>query len=228
MEHRGPIEDATWPAQLELHVLDPGPPLRLQGYDVLDDLLPHVPWSEQLLLAFAGELPTPQHAAWLELALRLLAYDEPASAPTHVGLLAHMLVAPPASVVAVAAGALAQQAAAMVEAHGAWLRHCDDPTRHPAPSWPTHDEAWLQRLRAALGDELALLPALREGSPPPQACALALLHGCGLREPLRVITVIVQARLAIVMAEVERHVPRRLGHYPIEAPPVHYREDGEP
>lgn len=222
MVHRGPIEDGTWPERLQGHVVDPGPPVRVHGYGAIEDLARHHGFAELTLLAFTGELPSADQAAMFELAWSLLAPIDVGASPTHAALLARMLVAPAASVVALAATTLSEAAAALLEQHGPWLRRCLEATSPDADGHPG-EPVLVATVRARLGTAAASLPWLDHATCP-EATALGLLQACGLREPLQLIAVIVQARLPCVIAEAERHVPRRLSHYPIQQPPFDYVE----
>lgn len=222
MAHRGPIEDGTWPERLQGHVVDPGPPVRVHGYAAVEDLARHHGFAELTLLAFTGELPSSERVVMCELAWSLLAPIDVGASPTHAALLARMLVAPAASVVALAAATVSEEAAALLEQHGPWLRRCSELLRVD-PATREGDAVLVATMRARLGDSSATLPWLREAASA-EAAALALLQACGLREPLQLIAVVVQARLPCVIAEAERHVPRRLSHYPIQQPPFDYVE----
>lgn len=222
---RGPIEDGTWPTTLEAHVVEPGPVRRIHGYAAVADLARHYGSTEISWLTYTGELPNAVQHQLYDLALSLLAPAAITCAASHAAVLTRLLAAPNANVVAVAAMVCAEHANAEIVIHAPWLAWCAAPTGE-APSeflaGGDDDTASVVRERlVALGVEL---PAVTRHTPTTTATALALLHACGLHDPLRLTAVVVQAQLPCLIAEAERHTPRRLQHYPIELPVFAYQE----
>lgn len=224
MSTRGPIEDGTWPTTLVGHVVAPGSSPTIHGYAVADDLARHYAATDVTCLAYTGELPTDAQRRLCDLALVLLAPSTVAGAPAHAAVLARLLAAGDANVVAIAAMIAAEEASAMVRAHAPWLQWCAQPQGPPPETFldPTGDDV-AQSIARELG---VVVPGVADHRATPFATALALLAFCGLDDPLRLVALVVQARLPCIIAEAERHTPRHLRSYPIASPPFDYDEDG--
>ena len=226
MDEQGPIEDGEWAPALEAHVVDAGPPPRVHGYDVWNDLARNYGFAEVVLLSLRGVAPTAAEGRAFDLALTLLAPASIAEAPAHTTALLRMMAAPPANTVGVGAMSLAQQAQALVEAHASWFAWLANPIGEPPNEFlarTPEDRTCVAAVRAVVDEDLS--PVLARIEPTADATALALLVACGVRSAHQVIGTIVLARLALVVAEADRHVVSGLRHYPIELPAFDYEED---
>jgi hypothetical protein len=223
---KGPIDDASWPASLEAEVVDPGPPPRLHGYDVWNDLVPNYAFAELALTALRGSPPQPAEGRAFEIGLGLLSPSSIREAPAHAAALTRMLGAGPAAVVATATTLLAEQAEALVDAHRRWLAWLaaaqgDPPAEVLAAS--DDDRHCLAVIREHV--EAELCSAVVRFDLTADAAVVALLHACGLTRPRQLVAAIVLARMPAVLAEADRHRPSRLHTYPMTVPPFAYEED---
>lgn len=222
----GPIEDGTWPPTLEAHVVDPGPPRRIHGYAAVGDLVRHHTATEIALLTYTGELPSEAAVRMFDVALAVLAPVAITEAAAHAAVLARLLAAPDANVIALATMIAADRAERVVAEHATWLAWCRSAQGDPPPAFLDEDEPSAAVVRERLAATGIDLPTLAPGHrPTATATALALLHASGVRDPLHLAAVIVAAQLPCLIAEAQRHAPRRLGHYPIGVPPFDYVED---
>lgn len=223
---RGPIEDGTWPAVLQAHVVDSSAAPRIHGYDTQLDLARHHGMADVAYLAYAGELPTDAQRRMFELAMVLLAPAPLAEAPTHSAVLARLLAAGDANVVGLAAMLAAEQASALVRTHAAWSSWCERPNGPPPAEFlGSDDDAAAAR---ALVDELGIaVGGVSDARATAVATAFALLRACGLGAPLRLVALVVQARLPCMIAEAERHTPRHLQSYPLALTAFDYVEDSQ-
>lgn len=222
----GPVEDGAWPTVLEAHVVDPGPPVRIHGYDALEDLARHHAPAEIALLTFAGELPDARAVRLYELAVALLAPVAITAASAHAAVLARLLAAPDANVVAIAATLAAEHAERIVHGHARWLAWCVEPAGPPPAEFTAAPgDTASDMVRAGLDRAGVELGAILRGRPSATATALALLQAAGVRDGLHLIAIVVQAALPCIVAEAQRHTPRRLAEYPIGVPAFDYSED---
>lgn len=226
MADSGPIEDGAWAQQLDGHVVDPGPPVRLHGYELLQDLARNYGHAELVLTALVGEVPSTEVGRAFEVALALAMPGSIAEAPAHAAAIARMLAAPAASVVAMAALVLAEQAQALVDAHAEWIAWLEHGEGEPPAAQLVHGPADAQSLalaRSVVSPELC--PALARREPSTSAIIVALLHACGLRTPATMVAALVTARLPATVAEADRHRRAELRSYPMQLPPFEYREE---
>jgi len=225
VDRRGPIEDGAWGATLDGWVVDPGPPPRLHGYDLWNDLAPSYGLAEIVLTALVGEAPDEAHGRAFELALVLASPGSIAEAPAHAAAIARMLAAPAASVVTMAAVVLAEQAQALVDAHAAWLAWLAHGEGEPPAGFAARDDGDRQSLAVvrAIVDP-TVCPALARIEPSTGATIVALLHACGLRTPATMVAALVSARLPATVAEADRHRRAQLHSYPMQLPPFDYEE----
>jgi hypothetical protein len=225
-KRRGPVEDRVWPTQLRARVVDEGS-TRIHGYDVVRDLAVHYGFAESVLIALTGEAPTREQGRAFTAAMTVLMTTTVAEAPAHAAVLARLCGARWPSVVSTAAVVLAEQAAALLERHRAWLAWLDAPDGVPPDvTATTADEA--ERARHFLGrcDPSLGVPGDRwPASPTLVAAALGIAHACGLRRCELVVTAIVTARLCVVAAEAMAQQTGRFEQYPMDVPPIRYEED---
>jgi len=222
----GPVEAVSWPEQLEARVVDPGPPVRVQGYEVDADLACHYRYTEVVALLLGGELPAGPAARALDVALVLLAPMPVCEAPGHVGLLSRVCGTTFPSTLAIGALTLAEQAAVIIEEHVDWLAWLDRPEGPPpARHLASTDEegAELQAVATALAPTGLAVPALAV-RPRRVAALLGVLHACGLGRPETIATLLVVARLPAVAAEAAAAGRVRLQDYPLGLPPIQYVE----
>jgi hypothetical protein len=220
----GPIDGNPWPAQITGHVVDPGPPVRVRGYEVDGDLAVHYRYADLLGLALEGELPGDAAGRALDLALVLLAPVPVTCGPAHAGVLARTCGARSSAALAIAALALAEEARFTVAAHAPLLAWLDAPTGDlPAP-WVATSAA--ERLESA-GIAAAVratgldVPALAS-APTRLAALLAILHAAGLRRPEQLETAMVIARLPCVMGEALAVSAGSFQKYPMRVPPFRH------
>lgn len=223
----GPVEDGTWPTVLDAHVVDPGPPVRIHGYDALDDLARHHAPAEIALLAYTGELPDARAVRLFELAVALLSPIAITAASAHAAVLARLLAAPDASVVAIAAALAAEHAAQIVHGHARWLAWCVEPTGAPPDEYVARpDDTAADMVRVTFERDGVELGTILRVRPTITATALALLQAAGVRDGLHLVAIVVQAGLPCIVAEAQRHTPRHLAQYPIAVPAFDYTEAG--
>ncbi len=233
---RGPVEDREWPQQLPAHVIDPGPPVRLHGYEVARDLARHYTFAEVMLTALCGTPPRAEVGRVFEAVVTLLLPISVARAPTHCATLVRRCGAPHGASLAAGATALCSWARELVERHAdllAWLdgdRTTPLPPSHRRPH-ATHD-ASVSALIAGIGPTELLPDALLEHEPTADALLIAAAYACGLREPSQLESMLVCAGLPGVAAELGRQRPGELQDYPIDLPHFAYvpppREDRAP
>lgn len=223
---RGPIEDGQWSSTLPGFVVDPGPPPRIHGYDLWHDLARNYGLAELVLTTLVGEAPDRAHGRAFEIALVLASPGAIVEAPAHAAAITHMVGAPGASVVAMAALVLAEQAQALVDEHAEWI------------AWLAQGEGELPLQFRAVKDgdreaiavvrtlvEPAVCPVLARSEPTLAATIVALLHASGLRTAESMIAALVGARLPATVAEAERWQREQLRTYPMQLPPFDYEED---
>lgn len=223
------IDRHAWPERLSAHVVhdgDGGPP-RIHGYDVEADLARHYPFSATVVLALTGELPDDARVAALDVALQFLAPVPVAQAPAHAAVLARVSGARTASVVAVGALGLCEQARDLLARHAETLAWLDggasgEPPASARPANPD-DDAATARLRSALSPSGLLVPALSHALAREAAC-LAVLHACGLGRPEQIETTVVLAGLPCVAAEAFAYGYGRIRDYPTNLPRFEHEE----
>jgi hypothetical protein len=223
----GPIEDQSFPTQIEAHVITPGPDPHLHGFSVEGDLARHYRFPELVQLALTGAPPEEAQGRAFDIALQFLAPLAVAEAPTHAAALASLCGARTSSIVAVACIALAERARYVIAAHGellAWLETADAelPAHYRAGSG--EDAASVDRLRRALTSAGVEVPGLARGLTR-WAALFMTLHFAGLRRPEQLEAAFVTASLAPTLAEAMAHMPMSFSRYPIDLPAYIY-EDG--
>jgi hypothetical protein len=225
-EERGPIEDGHWAGQLRAHVVDPGPPPRLHGYDLWHDLAKSYGLAEIVLTALLGEAPDRARGRAFEVALVLAMPGSLAEAPAHAAAIARMLSAPPPSIAAMAAVVLAEQAQALIEAHDDWIAWLERGEGDPPATGLARDDGDRESLavvRTLVDPSVA--PVLARVEPSTSATIVTLLFASGLRTRPAMIAALVCARLPGTVAEAEHHTRAGLRSYPMQLPPFDYRED---
>lgn len=227
----GPIDDRPWPTTLRGHVVDPGPPTRVYGFDVAADLARHYGWSDVVLTTLRGEAPDENESRAFGHAMTLLLPVAATEAPVHAAILARLIGSDSSGVASTGAIVLAEQARDLVAAVRDEL-----PGLLGGSSAGSPDEAVASKpsLEASvvelLGDDLTRLeyPNHRlDSASSVTAAALAVLYACGLRHVWQLETALMLARLACVTAEARRHQPGRFGEYPMDRPAYRYRDPSE-
>jgi hypothetical protein len=224
----GPLETHAFPATLSARVVTPGAHPRLHGYDVERDLALHYDPTELLFLSFTGELPAPNVAKALRVALTFLAPVSIAHASVHAASLARLCGSAGASIVGVAAIGLSEQARLMLAEHAellSWLQSNTGglPERYRATTDAERKSS--AYLRAALAPCALQVPALAE-EPTREAAILSVLFACGLVKREQLVAAIVTARLPSAVAEALSEKVVDFAHYPINLP--HYRYEETP
>lgn len=115
--------DGDWPEQLAARVIDPGPPLRIHGYAIDDDLARHRSVSDVTYLALTGELPSAEQSRMFAATMIRLAGITVAEAPAHAAVLARICSGTTSSIIGVAAIALGEQARSLVAEYRSGSRH---------------------------------------------------------------------------------------------------------
>ncbi len=112
----GPIEAATWPNVIPSNLLDGRGRVRLQGYDVVDDLSRHYSESEIFFALLGGRFPTRRELEYLELAFAVAIVTlTPGHASIHGGKLARLTRARPAAIAGAAATIASDEAQRLAE-----------------------------------------------------------------------------------------------------------------
>lgn len=222
----GPLETGQFPAQLQARVVEPGAQPRIHGYDVQRDLAQHYSTASVAFLAVTGELPTPDAAVALDAALVFCSPVSIASAPTHAAALAKLCGAHGCSVISVAAIGLAEQARYLMDEHQELLQWLAAPTgelpeRFRASTSLESDA--VRHLVQALSPLDLYVPALDQ-RPTPNAAVLATLHACGLKTRSQFETLLVWARLPVVVAEALEESVGDFKNYAVNLPHYVYQE----
>ena len=199
----GPFEEHPWPEKLSGHVTTVGPEPRMHGYDVQGDLSRHYSFAEVALLSLTGSAPEADVGRAFETCLVFLAPVPVSEAPANAAMLAQMAAARPNCVLAVAAVALSEQAKFFVTEHAALLTWLDDPQGALPEAFRAQtddDRSAVGRLRAALGEPMAALPAFAE-DPTLSAAIVLVLNRCGIKLPQHIEAAMMLSRLCPVAAE---------------------------
>ncbi|MGC4122329.1 MAG: hypothetical protein QM765_48655 [Myxococcales bacterium] len=213
------------PDRLTARVVDPGPPRRIAGYEVESDLARHYAFTEVAALLLRGELAPAPVAKALEVALVFLSPVTVARAPGHVGVLSRVGGSRWSVSLGLCALTLAEEAAAVVQSHSAWLdwvARGDNASAPPDGSLAQDgdDRASVERLSQLLPIPV---PALEVG-PTRVAAVLAVLAACGLsREAMQ--TAWVLAGLPAAAAEAAARPLMGVRDYPFNLPPLEYEVD---
>jgi hypothetical protein len=117
VKRTGPIEEGSFPEKLSLHVIDLES-TRMHGYAIVDDLAAYLQPSACTLLAYLGELPTPEQLAIFEAAQVYVQIPFVLSADVHAGILAKICGARPATLVAAVVTSSAEDCERRLLAYG--------------------------------------------------------------------------------------------------------------
>jgi hypothetical protein len=220
----GPVERIPLPSALAARVVDRGPPRRIHGFAVGDDLAPGYSFAEIVLLSLTGRPPTEGEGRAFEVVLAFSSAIDVGEAPAHAAALARLCASATKNVVGVGAMVLAEHVAARL--------------RELAPLWPWLEDRTLELptlARAPASRELAeLRAALPEPwcthaifacSPSLEAALVAILYDVGLVRAERMVAALTIAGLATTCAEGFAVKPMNLRGYPMSTPPFHYVED---
>ncbi len=222
----GPLDAAEWPEKLTARVVTPGARPRLHGYDVEADLARHYSFTETLLLALTGELPSAKEARAFDVALQFAAPAAAQDAPTHAAILGRICMASTSQMQGVAAISVAEQARVLVADHGPWIELLAAPLTQVPPELRARtgeERESVDRLRTALRGTIEV-PALSHDVGR-TAALLATLHACGLKTAETLECALVTARLPAAMAEALATPPGSHRQYPVQLPGIAYRED---
>lgn len=220
-----PVDAIDWNRELLAHVVSPGPHPLVHGYDVEEDLARHCGQTELEYLALTGELPTPEQAASVEVALLFLAPLSLAEAPVHCAMLANLCGGATSNVIAVGAAALAEQARSSVAEHAAlfaWLRGEVPDFPAELASGDVDERRTVTALEAALTVRGLRFPELFSHRPTPLAAALSVLWFSGVEDERIVEGMLVRARLPFVVAEALAGKPQ-LRSYAFDTPRFVYQ-----
>ena len=232
--YEGPFDREQWPDRLPATVVDARGERRIHGYCARGDLADGHGIAAVAWLALRGELPsTSEHEAF-NTALVLLAPVHVGESGSHAALLARIVGSRPSAIVSVAATALAEQGRSERESLAAWTAWLDAPAanlaeippcaleREPSPEAIEDQRALAARTTTWFGDARALpeAPVLSR-----IACAHALLHRLGFRDPYAIEAVVVWARLLVVIAESTTVPIGGFREYPARLPDYRYVDD---
>ena len=224
----GPIEDHSFPTQIEARIITPGPDPHLHGFSGVSDLALHYRFPELVQVALTGDPPDEAKGRAFDIALQFLAPLAVVEAPTHAAVLARLCGARTSSIIAVTCIALAERARYVVEQHAellTWLEQADGalPARYRAGD--ASDAACVDRLRTALASAGVKVPDL-DRDPDRWAALFMTLRFAGLRGSEQLEAALVMAGLAPTLAEAISHTPTAVLQYPMNVPAFVYEEDG--
>jgi hypothetical protein len=202
--------DRDWPEVLTARVVDPGPPLRIHGYAIDDDLAVRCSTSDVTFLALTGELPDEERSRVFAITMTFLAGITVAEAPTHAAVLARICNGTTSAILGAAAISLAEQARWTVTEY-----------RGEAASNGGDVPPRVSALARATG--LEILMCRRTSC----SAALAALEWCGLGRDEQLESAFVAARLPVVAAEAFATPPGSFRDYPLNLPPFAYEEPDE-
>jgi hypothetical protein len=210
--------------RLDARVVDEsGSDARIHGYEVTGDLSRHFSFSDVLLLSLTGEEPDEHKSKAFGRALIALTPISVASAPCHVGALAHLVSRSYASSIAAASIVLAEHASTCVKERRClldYLRGSDGayPNRLRVPDAP-----------ACHADLLALLVSHSDVARQPWfgeldrlSALLAVFHECGLHQDWQLESALFTAWCPCMMAEIGTRGADPLESYPINVPRFKY------
>jgi len=198
--------DRDWPEQLTARVVDPGPPLRIHGYAIDDDLARHRSVSDVTYLALTGELPDAERARVFAATMVFLAGITVAEAPAHAAVLARICDGTTSSILGTAAITLAEQARWSVAEYRNGGASDDRSPRVAA-------------LAALTGLDLPHGAAV--------SAAFAALEWCGLQRDEQLEAAFVTARLPVVAAEALATPTGSFRDYPLNVPRFVYEETSD-
>ena len=222
----GPIEDHTFPTEIEARVITPGANPHLHGFSVEGDLARYYRFPELVQVALTGAAPDEARGRAFDIALQFVAPVAIAEAPTHAAVLARLCGARTSSIVAVACIALAERARHVIAEHGelfAWLETEGAELPDHYRSGNAEDADCLDRLRTALASAGVEVPGLVQGLKRWTALFMTLSFA-GLRRPEQLETVLVMASLAPTLAEAMSHAPKAFAQYPMDLPVFIYED----
>lgn len=220
-EKIGPIEDRTWPREIQAHVVSAGSQPAIHGFDVQNDLALHYSFSDLVFLSATGELPGESQSKAFEVALIFLAPVTVAQAPGHAARLAQVSGSTTSGVLTCGALALAEQVRFITQEHAELLSWFEDTTGLFPSSCVAQEgqRAAVARLTKALG---SFSLRVSEHDPTMMAVLFDVLHACGLCRPEQFETVLFVSRFAQVAAEAFAVPQLSFKDYPITLPPFVY------
>lgn len=198
----------------------------MHGYDVEADVAKHYRFSDVILLALMGELPSDEQSLAFDAAMTFLAPLSIAEAPTHAAALAHITGSRSSAIVGVAAIALAERARTIVADSAPllrWLATPGEPLDRAFFAEGPADQDSVQRLRDALATRGVRLAALAEPLSR-QAALVVTLWLAGLKRPEQLETALVIASLPGVVAESHFHGVASFREYPMQLPEFVYED----
>jgi hypothetical protein len=223
------VEDHPGPPHLTAHVVDPGPPSRLHGYDVEGDLACHYNATAVTLLTVTGELPDDAKTRAAATALSFWAPAPITEAPAHAVSVARLCGATNSAMIGIGAITLAEQVNDLLRRHRdtrAWL--ADAKATPPVVALAADDEerTAVDRLRSSLR-HLAVEVAALAHDLNREAAILAVLAFAGVEREEMLATLLVTARLPCVMAEGLAQRPHQLHEYAMDLPLFRYRGEDD-
>jgi hypothetical protein len=198
----------------------------MHGYDVEGDVARHYRFSDVVLLALTGELPSDDQSIAFDTAMTFLAPLSIAEAPTHVAALAHITGSRSSAIVGVSAIALAERARTVVADSAAllaWLATPGSTLDAPFQTESPGERESVQRLREALAARGVRIAAL-DASLSREAALVTTLWFAGLTRPDQLEAALVTAALPGVVAEAPFHGVASFREYPMQLPPFQYED----
>lgn len=210
------IDSATWPNQLDAHVVDQERGL-IFGYSIDQDLS-CLPLGALQYLALTGELPTREQLRIFEVAVWSLSRLGPAAAPVHAAILSQLVGATDAAIHAVAAMGVAEWASEIVVRHtplslapaslGAFADDSDDA------------QLFRHALRSSLGDAFKATHLTKNVAMTRQAHIVALFRDAGLSDSQQIARAFASGVLPVVLAEAFAAKFGQFMKYPVNVPPM--------
>lgn len=222
----GPLESATFADKLSARVVTPGDSPRVHGYEVETDLARHYDATELLFLSLTGDLPAPQAASALRVALAFLAPVSIAHASVHAATIARLCGGTTSATLGVAAIGLAEQARVLLDEHAEWLAWLEAPAGEPPAALRSNtaaEQASVEHLQTAVAESGLAVPELELGLTR-DASLLAVLYRAGLKQRKQMEAAIVTARLPVAFAEAATKKVADFTRYPMKLPNYRYVE----
>lgn len=226
-DYVGPLDEAAWPTKLTARAIKPGADVRLHGYSIEGDLAANYTFAEAVLLAFTGQLPSPEKGRAFEVALTFVARTSAAEGPIHAALLARTCAASTSAIAGSAAIALGEQARFELAPYAPFIEWLSYNESGPPNAFVTSDPTCRKRtlaLRDALLARKALVPRTLLTCLEPRAAVISVLHACGVTTLEQIEAIQTFARHPLLMAEVLASPPAKYKDYPVNVPAMRYEE----
>jgi hypothetical protein len=223
----GPLDETVWPSKLTARVVSPGADVRLHGYSIESDLAANYTFSETVLIALTGSVPTAAQGRAFDVALTFFSGTHAAEAPVHAALLARVCAATTSAISGTGAIALAEQARFDLAKYAPLLAWLAEPLSSVPIAFRAKTSSEIARTRllvdALSARDASVSPVLMAGLEP-TAAIVAVLFDCGIRSLEHLETIRVLARYPLLMAEAIASPAAKHRDYPVTLPPIQYEE----